>query len=311
MLLTKLQNNNEHVEINYTVENKLHSFLESYLNDPLSVAVLADFDWTLTKRYDYGSNKTLGSSYQIYDESAIGGSQKEREAHHKKLFDKYHKYEVDTSIDFKKRDFMLRRWYTESLSSYVNKRFTKDSIKNMIEKQRGNFSFRNYAKEFIESVIGLNIPFIVISAGLGDIIEGALRDLIPRFDEYVKDKKLCIISNKFKFNEKGECYGIDENIIYTFNKSHFSGNYIKTNFPKIKNVFIMGDNLKDYNATDNLNLEKNKIIGVGFVNILPEDKEKEKKINEFKNVYDINLIGDSSFKGFANLFREIKNYQLN
>ena len=64
----------------------------------------------------------------------------------------------------------------------------------------------------------------------------------------------------------------------------------------------MGDHLNDYDCVNDLNLTQDNIIGFGFVNIKPEligdetkKEEIQKNINDYKKVYDVNLIGDTDF----------------
>ena len=64
----------------------------------------------------------------------------------------------------------------------------------------------------------------------------------------------------------------------------------------------MGDHLNDFDSVQDLEINKNDIIGIGFVNIKPEiinDETKkdeiEKNVEEYNNVYDVNLIGDTDF----------------
>ena len=65
----------------------------------------------------------------------------------------------------------------------------------------------------------------------------------------------------------------------------------------------MGDHLNDFDSVQDLEINKNDIIGVGFVNIKPEiinDETKkdeiEKNVEEYNNVYDVNLVGNIDFK---------------
>ena len=64
----------------------------------------------------------------------------------------------------------------------------------------------------------------------------------------------------------------------------------------------MGDHLNDFDSVQDLEINKNDIIGVGFVNIKPEiinDETKKdeigKNVEEYNNVYDVNLIGNTDF----------------
>ena len=104
------------------------------------------------------------------------------------------------------------------------------------------------------------------------------------------------------FDDKKGCYGYSVDVIDALNKSSFVKNAIKNNFPEIENILILGDHLKDYDCVKDLNLTQDNAIGFGFVNIKPEcvgdetkKEEKQNNINDYKKVYDVNLIGDADF----------------
>ena len=148
----------------------------------------------------------------------------------------------------------------------------------------------------------LEIPIIIVSGGIQEVIIDLLKRSIKDFELYCKQKKIIIIANELYFDEKKGCVGYSNDVIYAFNKSSFVKDVIKKNFPEIENILIMGDHLNDYDCIKDLNLTQDNIIGFGFVNIKPELIGKETKkeeiqntINDFKQVYDVNFIGDTDF----------------
>ena len=56
-------------------DQKISNFIESYRQNKKSVAIVTDFDYTLTSRIDYKTGKLYSSSYYLYDEDIIGGNQ--------------------------------------------------------------------------------------------------------------------------------------------------------------------------------------------------------------------------------------------
>jgi len=72
----------------------------------------------------------------------------------------------------------------------------------------------------------------------------------------------------------------------------------------------MGDHINDYDSVQDLELTKNNIIGIGFVNIKPEivkdETKKEiikKNTEDYLNVYDINFVGDTDFSFIIRLLK--------
>ena len=72
----------------------------------------------------------------------------------------------------------------------------------------------------------------------------------------------------------------------------------------------MGDHINDYDSVQDLEITKNNIIGIGFVNIKPEIMQDEtkkdiikKNVEDYNNVYDINLVGDTDFNFIIRLLK--------
>lgn len=284
------------------LSSKIQNFLTSYKNNKKNIALVTDFDFTISKKYNYLKNLSLGSSYRFYDESLIGGNQQKVLEIQNELCNKYMKYETDASIDIKIREKKVEEFYDKSLDVYINPNFTRDSIGKMLEKLKEKFELRKYTKELFELLMKLEIPIIIVSGGIQEVIIDLLKNIMPDFELYCKQKKILIISNTLYFEEGKGCVGHSKDVIYAFNKSSFVKNSIEKNFPEIKNIFIMGDHLNDYDSVRDLNMTQDNIIGLGFVNIKPEligDETKkdeiQKNIDDYKKVYDINLIGDTDF----------------
>jgi 2-hydroxy-3-keto-5-methylthiopentenyl-1-phosphate phosphatase len=284
------------------LSSKIQNFLTSYKNNKKNIALVTDFDFTISKKYNYQKNLSLGSSYRFYDESLIGGNQQKVLEIQNELCNKYMKYETDASIDIKIREKKVEEFYDKSLDVYINTNFTRDSIGKMLEKLKEKFELRKYTKELFELLMKLEIPIIIVSGGIQEVIIDLLKNIMPDFELYCKQKKILIISNTLYFEEGKGCVGHSKDVIYAFNKSSFVKNSIEKNFPEIKNIFIMGDHLNDYDSVRDLNMTQDNIIGLGFVNIKPEligdetkKEEIQKNIDDYKKVYDINLIGDTDF----------------
>ena len=298
-----LNNMNQLIEITNinNFSSKLQNFITSFKTKK-NLALLTDFDFTITKLYNYQKNKTLGSSYRFYDEGLIGGDQQKITKAQDDLCKKYINYERDTSIDIKIREEKMHEFYSKSLDIYINPKFTRDSIGKMLEKLKDKFEIRKYLKEYFELLIELEVPIIIISGGIKEVIIDLLKQSIKDFELYCIQKKIVIIANELIFDKEMGCIGYSPDVIYTFNKSYFVKKIIEKDFPQIENYLIFGDHLNDYDSVQDLNLSQEHIIGFGFINIKPEyiedeSKKKEiaKNIEDYKKVYDVNLIGDTDF----------------
>ena len=320
MLESIIKDINQSIEIT-NIDNfssKLKNFIISYKNNNKKLGVVTDFDFTISKRFNYQKNLSFFSSYRFYDESLIGGDQEKVLKIQNDLCNKYMKYETDSSIDKSIREQKVHAFYSESLDVYINPKFTRDSIGKMLEKLKEKFELRKYTKEFFEFLIRLEIPIIIVSGGVKEVIIDLLKNVIPDFELYCNQKKIVIISNELYFEEEKGCIGHSTDVIYAFNKSSFVKKVFDQNFPDVENIFILGDHLNDYDSVQDLNLTQANIIGLGFFNIQPElignekkDEKIQKSIDEYKKNYDIVLIGDTDFQFMIKILELIEKEKCN
>ena len=122
------------------------------------------------------------------------------------------------------------------------------------------------------------------------------------------------IANEFIFNDKNICIDFNKDIIHGYNKSDHVKKIVNENFPEIENVFVLGDLDTDYKAIEKLNLNKDKnVIGIGYIYFTPEEMKnkdfniiKNKKINIYQKLFDINLLMDEGYDyplELLNIFR--------
>ena len=312
-ILSNFPENNISIKDIPNFTSKLNNLIISYKSNPKNIIFITDFDYTITKRYNYQKNSTLFSSYRFYDESLIGGDQQKILDIQNQLCNEYMKYETDNTYDKKIREQKVHEFYSKSLDVYINPKFTRNSIGKMLEKFKEKYELRKYTKELFELLIKLDIPIVIVSGGVKEVIIDLLKTSINNFEKYLSEKKIVIIANELYFEEGKGCIGHSTNVIYAFNKSNFVKETIKNNFPQVKNVIVMGDHLNDFDSVQDLEINKNDIIGIGFVNIKPEilndETKKEiikKNVEEYNNVYDVNLIGDNDFDFIIKLFEKFQ-----
>ena len=295
--------------------SKIKHLISSYKINPKHIVLVTDFDFTLTKKYNYQKNISLYSSYRFYDESLIGGDQQKILEIQNQLCTQYMKYETDSSYDKKIREKKVHEFYSKSLDVYINPKFTRNSIGKMLKKLKEKFELRKYTKELFETLIKLGIPIVIVSGGVKEVIIDLLKKCVKNFENYLTQKKIVIIANELYFEEGKGCIGHSTDVIYAFNKSNFVQESIKNNFPEVKNIIVMGDHINDYDSVQDLEISKNNIIGIGYVNIKPELQDDESKkeiikknVDDYKNVYDINFVGDSDFSFIIKLLRLLEEH---
>ena len=286
------------------LEIKKEIFKNSYNKKEDKILVVTDFDFTLFNKYNYSTGEKYDSSYGIFNKDVFGGSQKDFQEKRKMLHSTYLKYEEDLSIDEQIRKDKIKEWTTRALGYILHPNFTRESISKMVEIKKNDIHFKNNVKKYYEKLIELNIPIIIVSGGIKEIIIEVLKLLnIKGLDDYMEKKRLFIIANEFIFDENNKCIDFNKNVIYGFNKSEYVKKIVDENFPKVENVFVMGDLDIDYKSIEKLQLDKDKnVIGIGYIYFNPNDLknkdfdyENNELVNSFKKIYDINLLMEEGY----------------
>ena len=297
---------------NNILENKKNIFKKSFNKNKDNnekkgkIIVVTDFDLTLFNKYNYSTGQKYESSFGMYNQDVFGGNQKDFKEKRIMLHDIYAKYEDNFSISEKIKEDKMREWGAREMEFMIHPNFTRDSIRKMVElkNEKNLIYFKKNVREFYEKLIELNIPIIIVSGGIKEIIIEILKLMrIRGLENYIKRKRMLFIANEFIFDENNNCLDYNRNIIHGYNKSEYVKKIIDENFPDYENVFVLGDLTTDYKAIKKLNLDKNKnIIGIGYIYFSPEDLKNKDfdirnniKVNEFKKIFDINLLMDEGY----------------
>ena len=154
----------------------------------------------------------------------------------------------------------------------------------------GEIILRDGYKKWVDFLEEYNVPLLIFSAGIADVIEGILQNL-----EY-KNTNVKILSNKMKFDENtNKLIGFNENLIHTFNK----GLVAFEDLEKIidmerKNIILVGDSEGDVKMADGI--DANVVFKIGFLN-----QNVEKLLDKYLEIYDIVLLNDPDMK-FVDMF---------
>lgn len=155
--------------------------------DKENVYVVIDFDKTITdaKSQDSwdASSHTLGNACK---------NEMER------LYKFYAPIELNYNLSFVEKSQSMIEWYTNCMNLYYQYGITEEKLKQSIEMSK--LIFRKGAKEFIQKAHKQNIPIIILSAGIGNVIQKFLEDSNCYYDN------MHIISNFIEF-DKNRKYG--------------------------------------------------------------------------------------------------------
>lgn len=238
--------------------------------------VIADFDHTLT------TSKST-ASMGIIPKFLGGECLKQRLA----LYEHYRPLELDYSIEAGRKQKIMKEWATKSftlLSKFIkSKEMIKDSLKE------ANLCLKDGTKEFLKEMYEKDIPVIIMSAGVGNIIEEFLKENNCLY------KNIYIVSNFFEFSD-GKVYLDINNIIATSNKEYSRiPKEVQDKIKDRKGSLLLGDLIEDLKMQKKENLEKT--LTIGFL-----DENIEDGLERYNKNFDIVLTNNSNFNDINNVF---------
>ena len=250
--------------------------------------VLSDFDRTLTKAFVQGQ-KTPTVIAQIREGNYLTPDYSSK-AH--ALFDIYHPIEINNKMPVKEKNIKMQEWWRKHFDLLIKSGMNRDVVKDIVIKKK--IPFRKGAFEFFDILNKNNIPLIIMSASIGDIILEILRfenKLYPNIH---------LIANMFIWNKEGKAIGVKEPIIHSLNKHEIE---IK-NLPiyqellKRKNVILLGDSIDDIGMIEGFPYKN--LLKISFLNENPEEN-----LEEFKKNFDVIITNDSDLDYVNEMIKKI------
>ena len=290
-----------------TLDKKISLFKAIYNKNKNKLLYITDFDYTITRKYNYLTNEKFRNTYSIYNQEVFGGNQSLYLLKDKELAELYEKYEEDNSYDYDIRKKKLYEWYKLSLINMSHEKLNKESFKKMVELNFDYIKMRNKFKILFELLIKEDIPIIIISGGIKEIIIEILKTLnIKEFNNYLSKKKVIIIANSLLEKDKQE-------MIYPFNKNLIIKKILDKNYKGFESIIIVGDLITDYQSINELDIDKEKnVIGIGFLdyepikmNIVKNNYKNDIIFKEYFNVFDIVLLNDQGYDYIIDILQKI------
>lgn len=155
----------------------------------------------------------------------------------------------------------------------------------------GNIVLRDGFKDFLYGLYMKNIPVVILSAGIGNVILETLR-----FNNCLYDN-VYIVSNFIDF-KNNLMLPFSSDIIHTCNKSINKLPFEVTK--KIENkeyILLFGDLIEDLKMVGSSDLYKT--ISFGFL-----DKNVDENFDFYKNFFDVVLTDNSSFYDVKNILEK-------
>ena len=184
-----------------------------------------------------------------------------------------------------KRDNMLKsKYYEDRFEAFMklleSHKLTDEIVDDAVKETP--LVFRSNAKTFFEKMYQLQIPVIIISSSIKNVIDKVLKTHNCYYDN------MEIYGNYFD-------YSIHKNHIcnitpYNKNKINFS-DAMKSKIISREYIVLLGDLVEDINMVSKDKLENT--ITIGF---LDEDKGIKENLEKYKNSFDVVLTNNASFE---------------
>lgn len=163
--------------------------------------IIIDFDKTIT------ASNSLDSWMAVIDFNIYGETCKKEI---QKLNAKYAPIELDYQISKNEKEQYMIEWYQKSMDILYRYGLTKTNLQKSL--QKGTLLLREGAKEFFKNLNDSQIPVIILSAGIGNVIEEFLKQQEIYFNN------IHIISNFIQF--KGDnMQKFEGELLHSMNKT--------------------------------------------------------------------------------------------
>ncbi|XP_071038301.1 7-methylguanosine phosphate-specific 5'-nucleotidase isoform X2 [Parasteatoda tepidariorum] len=251
--------------------------------------IISDFDHTISRVHV--NNKRCDSTYGVLEHSHYISDEYKQQTN--VLFHHYHPIEVDPALSKAQKLPYMIEWYSKNLDLMPISGVTKGCLKDMVTSS--SICLRDGCDQVFETLYRNNIPLLVFSAGIGDILKEVLHQ------ESLLYPNVKVIANFLQYDEKDKLLGFKGNMIHTFNKN-LSSVENKDYFEQLSgrnNIILLGDSLGDLDMAEGAE-NVNVTLKIGYLNF-----NIEKSLPDYLDSYDIVLTDDQSMDVLVGLLQSI------
>ncbi|KAJ8019985.1 Cytosolic 5'-nucleotidase 3A [Holothuria leucospilota] len=275
-MMEEFQKSNVHIRDSDRVEELVTQLIKGGKD---MLQVVSDFDKTMS-RHSY-NGKRVPSCHGVLDNSEFLPESYRTEAW--KLRNKYYPIEMSATVKLEEKYQAMVEWWSTAHGLLVNCDLTQSKVAQIVAKSE--IRLRDGVNQTLELLHQNNVPLLIFSAGVGDILKEAIRQKAFLYEN------IFVISNFMDFNTEGKLVGFKGELIHTFNKHEVAVHHPEV-FEKNKsrkNIILLGDTLGDLTMVDGMPYKEN-VLTIGFLN----DHISE-NLEEYKRRYDIVLVDEGSF----------------
>lgn len=298
------------------MESDSSSLLQQTLkNSSQDLVVIADFDATITTRFQplINENKVVVEDGQLQREhklltevekrledrafgktafGVIENYSKFPSAFHEKakaLFEHYLPIETDPCMSIEEKQPLMIEWYGKGIENIITngKAIGADfAMEKVVKESLDKVYLRESMVELIELCFSKNIPFVIVSAGIGNVIEEVLTQ------KGIERKKYHLWSNWLEYDDNKTVIRMEPPLLHMYNKKlalESTPPIILDIIGERKNAILLGDGLGDATMADaEEGVRKlSSIYKVGFLN-----HKIAGNLEKYKDTFDMLVCGD-------------------
>jgi 5'-nucleotidase len=241
---------------------------------PSKLQMIVDFDYTMSRAHR--NNQPVDCSWGVlenFPELPKCYTEKVKE-----LRSHYYPIELDPALSVQEKTPHMAEWYTKANLALGECQVKADWFPRMVD--ASNCELRDSTDVLLKTANNGSVPFIILSAGIGDLI----REILSHQKLMLENMR--IVSNFLEFDSKsGVVVGLKSDMpIHMFNKKAPS----QEGLEERKNIVLIGDSLGDVRMADGIE-NINVVLSIGFLN-----KNVEANLSEYKRYFDIVLVDDQT-----------------
>ncbi len=252
-------------------EEKVNKLKEKM--DKNNICIFLDYDKTITSSESEDSWATTANRKVMGQEISNDLD---------KLYEKYGPIEFDYSMDITEREKYIIEWYDKCMELYYTYHLTEQKLKESID--NSNLILRDGVKEFLFKLYKNDIPVIILSAGIGNVIEQSLKK------EKCYYNNIHMISNFIKFDDNGNMIKFCDNMIHSLNKNidKLGNLQLKEKIEAKEYRIVIGDLVEDIYMMGKY--PEDKSLKIGFLN-----KNITENLEVYNKNFDIVLTKENNF----------------
>ncbi|CAG8510825.1 4940_t:CDS:2 [Acaulospora morrowiae] len=239
--------------------------------------IICDYDGTITRFFNSKGERNPASHSILSRSSRLT---REYKIEVQKRVDYYYPIEVSTTMTKEEKTPYMVEWWEQAHELLMGQKINREDIKSMVAET--DVELRPGLDVLINECKSKNVPFLVFSAGLGDVIEQVL------VSKNLFHPNMHIVSNKMGFNEKtGICDHFKEPMIHVFNKSEvmIKGTPYHATIENRTNVILLGDSTGDLQMSAGIHHDI--CLSIGFLNDAIDEN-----LDVYLRTFDIVVLGD-------------------